>query len=206
MANLRRRRPDCRAALLPLWWPQTGAMVTCPGGTAAGENSGGIAWRMEPQRAWRAPRCSAPRPEAAPLASALWFRRGAALPSRRRGPRRAKVKAFMAMAPVAPAVPPAPVTFVATMVQGFPGQDPGAPTQGPLRRFGAGSAERGFGRSMLLHAAPHIGTRSGLPTQLRRRHCRGAETPPHDQAHADRCIPPRGNPGCGDGWQSPRRI
>ena len=41
----------------------------------------------------------------------------------------------MAMAPVAPAVPPAPVTF---MVQGFPGQDPGAPTLGPLRRFGAG--------------------------------------------------------------------
>ena len=43
--------------------------------------------------------------------------------------------------PVAPAVPPAPVTFVATMVQGFPGQDPGAPTLGPLRRFGAGPTE-----------------------------------------------------------------
>ena len=47
----------------------------------------------------------------------------------------------MAMAPVAPAVPPAPVTFVATMVQGFPGQDPGAPTLGPLRRKGAGPTE-----------------------------------------------------------------
>ena len=47
----------------------------------------------------------------------------------------------LAMAPVAPAVPPAPVTFVTTMVQGFPGQDPGAPTLGPLRRFGAGPTE-----------------------------------------------------------------
>jgi hypothetical protein len=75
------------------------------------------------------------------MALALWICRGAALPSRRRGPRRAKVKALMAMAPVAPAVPPAPVTFVATMVQGFPGQDPGAPTLGPLRRFGAGPTE-----------------------------------------------------------------
>jgi hypothetical protein len=33
------------------------------------------------------------------------------------------------------------VTFVATMVQGFPGQDPGAPTLGPLRREGAGPTE-----------------------------------------------------------------
>ncbi|NBQ75518.1 MAG: hypothetical protein EBU14_09195 [Acetobacteraceae bacterium] len=47
----------------------------------------------------------------------------------------------MVMAPVAPAVPPAPVTFVATMVQGFPGQDPGAPTLGPLRHKGAGPTE-----------------------------------------------------------------
>ena len=75
------------------------------------------------------------------MALALRICRGAALPSRRRGPRRAKAPALYGHGPVAPAVPPAPVTFVATMVQGFPGQDPGAPTLGPLRRFGAGPTE-----------------------------------------------------------------